>query len=82
MNEADPAPSIPSKHSVPGTAAIRMLLGEGVPNTDPVWAGIGEFGWYVRKLLVRVCKRQNNLWDAPCGHRSVHAGAGAGKGWG
>ena len=34
-------------HSVPGTAAIRMLLGEGVPNTDPVWAGIGEFGWCV-----------------------------------
>lgn len=31
--------------SVPGTAAIRMLLGEGVPNTDPVWAGIAEFGW-------------------------------------
>lgn len=42
-----PVDPFSNKHSVPGTAAIRMLLGEGVPNTDPVWAGIGEFGWSV-----------------------------------
>lgn len=92
MRLIDRAPSIPLKRSVPGTAAIRMLLGEGVPNTDPVWAGIGEFGWYVNKQCVYVCSNESHkkltgytMWTSidPCrGRRGEGLGLGDEEGEG